>query len=72
MRRRVSILGREGDLKPDQFGLEFGFGGLVDEGQFTTVLSTQLELLESKTGLAVLDEGAPARGDDDSFSSHKD
>ena len=72
MRRIVSILGRERDLEPGEFGLEFGFGGLGDEGQFTPVLAASRELLESKTGLAVLDEGVPAGGDCDRFSSHKD
>lgn len=71
MRRMVSILGRERDLQPGEFGLEFGFGGLVDEGQFTPVLATQLELLDAKTGLAVLNEGVPALGNCDRFSSHK-
>lgn len=70
-RRIVSILGRERDFEPGEFGLKFGFGGLGDEGQSTPVLATSRELLESKTGLAVLDEGVPARGDDDRFSSHK-
>lgn len=72
MRRMVSILGRERDLEPGEFGLEFGFGGLVDEGQLTPVLATQLELLDAKTGLAVLNEGVPAFSDCDRFSSHKD
>lgn len=67
----MSILGRKRDFEPGEFGLEFGFGGLGDEVQFTPVLAAILELLESKTGLAVLDEGVPALSDDNRFSSHK-
>lgn len=69
MRRIVSILGRERDLEPGEFGLEFGFGGLGDEGQFTPVLATTNKLLVAKS-LVCLDEGSPAFGDSD-FSSHK-
>lgn len=68
----IIMLGRERDFEPGEFGLEFGFGGLVDEGQLTPVLATQLELLDAKTGLAVLNEGVPAFSDCDRFSSHKD
>lgn len=71
IRIRVSILGRERDLEPGEFGLKFGFGGLVDEGQLTPILSAKRELLDAKTGLAVLDEGVPAFSDCDRFSSHK-
>ena len=67
----VSILGRERDFEPGEFGLEFGLGGLVDERQFAEVLATSGEVLKSKAGLAVLDEGVPAFSDVDRFSSHK-
>ena len=71
MRRIVSILGRERDLEPGEFGLQFGFSGLIDEGQSAEVLAAILELLESKTGL-VLDEGSPSLCDCDRFNRHKD
>jgi hypothetical protein len=70
-RRIVIILGRERDFEPGEFGLQFSLGGLVDEGKGSPVLAASRELLESKTGLAVLDEGVPAGGDVDRFSSHK-
>lgn len=65
------ILGRDGDFEPGEFGLEFFFGRLVDEGQFTPVLAAVLELTIAKARLAVLDEGVPSSSDVDRFSSHK-
>ena len=70
IRTRVSILGRERDFETLEFSLQFGFGGLGDEGKSTPVFATLGELLESKTGL-VLDEGVPASCDFCRFSSHK-
>jgi len=69
MRRIVSILGRERDLQPGEFGFEFGFGGLGDEGQFTLILATLLELTIAKA-LRVLDESSPASRNCN-LSSHK-
>lgn len=69
-RRIVIILGRERDFEPGEFGLEFFFGGLVDEGQFAEVLAAIWKLTIAKAGLAVLDEGIPASNDVDRFSSH--
>lgn len=65
MRRIVSILGRERDLEPGEFGLEFGLGGLGDEGQSASVFSALFELLIAKAGLSVFDEGTPANRNDD-------
>jgi hypothetical protein len=70
-RRIVIILGRERDFEPGEFGFEFSLGGLVDKGQFAEVLAAVGEVLDAKTGLAVLDEGVPALSDIDRFSSHK-
>jgi hypothetical protein len=70
MRRIVSILGRERDLEPGEFGLEFGFGGLGDKGQFTPVLAALLELTIAKA-FRVLDEGRPANRNYFRFRVHK-
>ena len=48
MRRIVIILGRERDLKPLEFGLEFGLGGLGDDGQSADILAASREVLISK------------------------
>lgn len=57
--RSVSILGREGNIEPGEFGLEFFFGGLGDEGQLTKVAATLLKLTIAKA-FGVIDEGSPA------------
>lgn len=69
MRRMVSILGREGDFEPGEFGLKFIFSGFGDEGQSTKVLTATNELTISKS-LGAFDESSPALGDCN-FSSHK-
>jgi hypothetical protein len=66
----MSILGRERDFEPGEFGLQFSLGGLVDEGKSSPILAASREVLESKTGL-VLNKGVPASSDVDRFSSHK-
>lgn len=67
----MSILGRERDFEPGEFGLQFSLGGLVDEGKFSEVLAASRELTIAKAGLAVLDKGSPRDRDFDRFSSHK-
>ena len=71
IRIRVSILGRERDLEPGEFGLEFGFGGLGDEGQFTPILAALGELLDANASLFGCNESIPACRNYDRFSSHK-
>lgn len=69
MRRIVIILGRERDLEPGEFGLEFGFGGLGNQRESTEVLAATNKLFVAKS-LVCLDEGSPAFRNS-SFSSHK-
>lgn len=71
IRIRVSILGRERDFETLEFSLQFSLGGLGDEGESPPVFAACGELLEAKTGLAVLDEGVPALCDCNRFNSHK-
>lgn len=65
----MSILGRERDFEPGEFGLEFSLGGLGNQRESAEVLASVHELLVAES-LAVLDEGSPALGNID-FSSHK-
>jgi hypothetical protein len=69
-RRIVIILGRERDVKPGEFGLKFGFGGLGDEGQFA-IISPDLDELAVTEALRVLNKSIPADRDFNSCDSHK-
>lgn len=65
-RRIVIILGRERDVEGSKFGLQFSLGGLVDEGQGSSVLAVLLELAVTDA-LVGLDEGVPPGSDDLGF-----
>ena len=69
IRTRVNILGRERDFETLEFSLQFGFGGLGDEGQLSVVFSVLLEF-GNQLGFSALNKGNPTLCEFFRSSSH--